>query len=132
MLNFSFAELCNSETAEKLRLNNVPLTIEVQDNLLLLMTEVLQPLRSKLGKPIIITSGYRCSYLNTLVGGKDNSQHLKGQAADIKVTGMTAAALFKYIKESNIKYDQLINEYNKWVHISYNKNRNRNQSFVIC
>lgn len=130
-LNFTIAELCKSETADKLKINNIPPSIEVQDNLLLLITEVLQPIRDMLKKPVIVTSGYRCSYLNLQVGGVMNSQHATGQAADIKVNKMSANKLFSLIKESNIEYDQLINEHNKWVHISYNKKGNRKQAFVL-
>ena len=64
-------------------------------------------------------------------GGKETSQHLTGQAADIKVNGCSAKTLFEYIRGSNIPYDQLALEYNQWVHISYNHNKNRRQAFVI-
>ena len=96
------------------------------DNMLNLIFYVLQPLRDKLGKPIIITSGYRCPRLNQAVGGVKNSQHLEGKAVDIVVNGMTISALITFIVHSGIEFDQLINEKN-WVHISFNKNHNRHQ-----
>lgn len=129
-LNFTITELCKSDTALKARINNTP-PMEVSDNLMYLIVNLLQPLRDKLGKPIIVTSGYRCAHLNKMVDGKPTSQHLVGQAADIKVKGMTASALQNFIATSGLEFDQCINEYNKWVHVSYNINGNRKQCFNI-
>ncbi len=129
-LNFTISELIKSDTAEKNGINNTP-DINSLDNLLELIFYVLQPLRDKLKKPIVITSGFRSVKVNKLVGGVDNSQHLYGQAADITVSGMSAAQLFDFVKNSGIKYDQCINEYNSWVHVSYNKGHNRKQAFKI-
>lgn len=129
MLNFSINELCYSDTAKKYGIKNIP-SISECDNLLNLIFYVLQPLRDKLGKPVIINSGYRCKALNYKVGGVANSQHLTGQAADIRVNGCTPSRLIDFIKTSDIEYDQLINE-GSWVHISYNKNHNRKQCFKI-
>ena len=125
-LNFSISELIHSDTAILHKINNMP-DINSLDNLLNLIFYVLQPLRSRLNKPIVITSGYRSKALNRLVKGSETSQHIKGMAADIKVPGMTVQELIDFIKATNIEYDQLINEYNQWVHISFNKNNNRNQ-----
>lgn len=130
MLNFSINELCCSDTAKKYGIKNIP-SISECDNLLNLIFYVLQPLRDKLGKPVIINSGYRCKALNYKVGGVANSQHLIGQAADIRVNGCTPSRLIDFIKTSGIEYDQLINEFDRWVHISYNKNHNRKQCFKI-
>lgn len=131
MINFSIKELCKSPTAVKLNLNNTPYDLEVQDNLLYLITEVLQPLRERLQKPIIVTSGYRSLALNKAIGGVKNSQHLKGQAADIHVPSMSISDLFNFIKDSGIEYDQLINEYDQWIHVSYNKKGNRKKAFKL-
>ena len=76
---------------------------------------------------MIITSGYRCSEVNKLVGGVSNSQHTIGQAVDFVVNGMTPMQIIEQIKSFGVEFDQLINEYNKWVHISYNKGKNRHQ-----
>lgn len=124
-LNFSISELVHSDTANKFRINNTP-NMYALDNMLNLIFYVLQPLRDKLGKPIIITSGYRCPRLNQAVGGVKNSQHLEGKAVDIVVNGMTISALITFIAHSGIEFDQLINEKN-WVHISFSKNHNRHQ-----
>lgn len=124
-LNFSISELVHSDTANKFRINNTP-NMYALDNMLNLIFYVLQPLRDKLGKPIIITSGYRCPRLNQAVGGVKNSQHLEGQAVDIIVKGMSTRDLIAFILKSGIEFDQLINE-KSWVHISFYKNHNRHQ-----
>jgi uncharacterized protein YcbK (DUF882 family) len=58
------------------------------------LVDGLQALRGDLGRPILVTSGYRCSEHNARVGGAANSQHVLGRAADIRVPGMTAAELY--------------------------------------
>lgn len=126
MLNFTITELVKSDTAEKNGISNTP-DINSLDNLLELIFYVLQPLRDKLGKPITITSGFRSAKVNQLVGGVGNSQHLYGQAADMVVSGMTPAQLVEFVKKSGIEFDQLINEYDQWTHISFSKSHNRKQ-----
>lgn len=132
-LNFSITELCESNVARKYGINNAPKNMQQLDNMLNLIFYVLQPLRNKLGKPVHINSGFRCQELNShnQIKGKKNSQHLTGCAADIRVDGCTASTLFNYIKGSGIIYDQLINEYDQWVHISFVKGNNRMQAFKL-
>lgn len=129
-LNFKMSELIQSDTAIRHNINNMP-DINSLDCMLDLIYYVLQPLRTKLGKPIIITSGYRNSEVNKLVKGKPNSQHVRGQAADIVVNGYTPKQLCEFIKNSGIEYDQLLNEYNQWTHISFVKGKNRKQFLTI-
>ena len=125
MLNFTISELVKSDTAEQHGINNTP-DINSLDNLLELIFYVLQPLRDKLGKPMVITSGYRNSQVNKLVGGANNSGHLYGQAADFVVNGMTPAQVVEFIKKSGVEFDQCIDE-GSWTHISFNKGHNRRQ-----
>lgn len=129
-LNFKISELIHSDTANNHKISNIPDTNSL-DCLLDLIFYVLQPLRNKIGKPIIINSGFRNAQVNKLVGGAANSQHTKGQAADIVVKGLSVTSLIDLIKKSGIEYDQLINEYNNWVHISFVKGKNRKQCFKI-
>jgi zinc D-Ala-D-Ala carboxypeptidase len=70
------------------------------------------------GKPIIISSGLRTKKVNDSVGSKDNSQHRLGCAADFRVPGMTPDQVVKAIVESCICYDQIIREFDRWIHIS--------------
>jgi hypothetical protein len=126
MLNFTIKELVHSDNAIKAGIDNTP-NIEQVDNLLNLIFYCLQPIRDKLKKPMIITSGFRKPQVNFLAGGKANSQHLEGEAADFVVKGMTPKQIIDFIVKSGVEYDQLINEYNKWVHISFNKGKNRKQ-----
>lgn len=134
-LNFKISELIKSDTAAKYNINNMP-DITALDYLLELLFFCLQPIRELLGKPIIVTNGYRSislwNKLNQLgYNPSKTSQHLKGQAADIIVNGMTQQALFDFIRKSNIEYDQLIWEQdNNCVHISFVKNKNRNQTLI--
>ena len=123
-LNFTMSELIYSEKAIENNINNMP-DINSLDCMLDLIVYCLQPLRDKLGKPMTITSGYRNSEVNKLVNGAKNSQHMKGQAVDFTVSGHTPAQLVTLIKGYGIEFDQLINEYDSWVHISYVKGNNR-------
>ena len=97
-------------------------------NLTALVDNVLDPLREWYGKPIRVTSGYRCPALNKAVGGVKNSQHMDGEAADID-TGSREEnkKLFNYIKD-HLPFDQLIDEHGMdWVHVSYSITNERHQ-----
>ena len=83
MKYFTIKELISSSTATQHNINNTP-TKEIEENLKALVDNILDPLREAYGKPIIVTSGYRCEKLNTLLKGSKTSQHRFGQAADIK------------------------------------------------
>lgn len=127
--NFTLEELYKSNTASKLGINNIP-NKDATNNLMILAVKILQPLREAYGKPITVTSGYRCNELNKAVKGSATSQHLKGEAADL-VTDNNKK-LFevakKLIDEGKIKVGQLIDEYNyKWIHISLPNNKHNNQ-----
>lgn len=105
---------------------NVPDKAEVE-RLRLLAVNILQPLRDALGKPVIINSAFRSERVNKAVKGKPNSQHRLGEAADIRVTGMTSLQLAKFIKSLKLPYDQLIEEYGRWVHVSYGPRQRRQE-----
>lgn len=130
---FTIEELCNSETAKKKGIKNIP-NKEQKNNLILLVDNILDPLREAYGKPIIVTSGFRSSELNSAIGGAKSSQHMLGQAADIRTVEDTKEEnkkLFNLIKELDLPFDQLIDEYNfNWVHVSYS-NRNRKQILKV-
>ena len=127
--NFTYEELCNSNVAERRGINNSPRTKEeekrVIENLKALCMEVLQPLRDFLGKPVVISSGYRCAELNKAVGGVRNSQHMKGEAADIHVENTEHLLKIMHFIMDETDFDQVIWERNgagtQWVHVSYKR-----------
>jgi len=126
--NFSLEELTSSARAKELNIDNTP-TQEAKASLVALVVNVLQPIRDIYGNPIIVNSGYRSTDLNKAVKGSNNSQHMKGEAADITAGNPAKNKdLFLLIKESGIVYDQLIDESGySWIHISFSKGKNRKQ-----
>ncbi len=101
---------------------------EVIENLRALCVNVLQPLRDALNSPVNLNSGYRCPSLNQAIGGARNSQHMTGHAADIIDLNNGNENLFKKIKQLNLPFDQMIDEFGfRWVHVSYDPVRNRRQ-----
>ena len=131
MKYFSIEELTKSNTAKSKGIDNTP-TQDVKNNLQKLIEAILDPLREWYGKPIIVSSGYRCRALNEAIGGASNSQHTLGMAADLDVGNKEEnKKLFNYIKD-NLEFDQLIDEKDlAWVHVSYNENKNRNQVLYL-
>lgn len=122
--------MINSATATLYQIDNFPRDYDVVDNIINTM-ECLDKIREEYGKPLYISSGYRCQELNTRVGGKENSQHRKGQAADINL-GSTEKNrdFFIWLEQhkDEIEFDQLIDEsHYAWVHISFKKDGNRKQ-----
>lgn len=126
---FTIKELTKSDIAKRNKINNIPNKQEEQ-NLVSLVDNILDPLREAYGKPIIVTSGFRCERLNNLVKGSNISQHKYGQAADIRTLEDTKEEnkkLFDLIINLNLPFDQLIDEYDyDWIHVSYSP-RNRRQ-----
>ncbi len=121
MKYFTYSEMLKSDTATKNKLwNGAPK--EAEENLRALVDEVLDPLREAYGRPIRVNSGYRCPRLNNLVGGSPNSQHMRGEAADIQpVSGNEAdlEVLAQFLIASS-KFDQLI-IYPTFIHVSYRR-----------
>jgi zinc D-Ala-D-Ala carboxypeptidase len=124
--NFNLSEFVKTSTG----FDNIP-PPEVVEQLRLLVKNILQPLRTHLNKPIKITSGYRSPLVNANVeGSSKTSQHMKGQAADFQVSGMTNQQLIDIIRQLRLPYDQVIDEQrgsSLWVHVSFNPNGVRGQ-----
>ena len=121
MKYFTYSEMLKSDTALKHKLwNGAPK--EAEENLRALVDEVLDPLREAYGKPIRVNSGYRCPRLNTLVGGSLNSQHMRGEAADIQPVIGNESDLdeLAQILIANGKFDQLI-LYPTFIHVSWKR-----------
>lgn len=129
--HFTYEEMTNSPTAKRLGLSNAP-NAEALDNLKHLCESVLEPLRMKYGRPIIVTSGFRSEAVNRAVGGVKSSDHIVGAAADIRTVSdgrEDNEKLFKIAKkmveDGEIEVRQLIDEYNyNWIHISVNHPKN--------
>lgn len=133
MKYFTLSELTKSATARRLGIDNEA-DADVRANITALVDNVLDPLRTKWGMPIIVTSGYRSTALNKAVGGAVNSQHTKGEAADIRTVSDSRAdnmRLLRCLLNSGIVFDQVICEYPDakgrpdWIHVSFNKVGNR-------
>lgn len=123
--NFALLEFERSDTARQHNIDNkVPETVLPNVRKL---AEFLQELRDKLGTRITISSGYRSMPLNRLVGGAGMSQHTQGLAADIHAKGFTAEELFQKIIELDLDYDQVIQEFGRWVHVSVSLDKPRKQ-----
>lgn len=127
---FTIDEMLYSSTAVKKKIDNTPNEIEMR-NLTYLMDYCLDKIREVWGNAIYVNSGYRSDSLNTAVNGAKNSQHKSGEAADITAGSKSNnKILFNMIINSNIDFDQLIDEKDyKWIHVScrYNMIGNRRQ-----
>lgn len=122
--HFEFKEF-ESTSHTDLRLDNVIEDFDVRDNIVELTKTLLEPLREAWGKPIHISSGYRCPKLNKRVGGSATSAHLKGLAADLVPDNQNETEEFiqfavRFFVDSHAQFDQLIKERNgqaKWLHV---------------
>lgn len=145
---FTFTEFERSETAYRYGIDNT-IPDRLKGNVAALVDNVLDPLRRAWGGPIDVSSGYRCPELNKRVDGASNtSQHMTGQAADIRIYVRDANGhkvkdanghpivdktanrrLFQKIIDMKLPFDQLIDEHNfSWVHVSYRADgRNRQE-----
>ena len=112
--HFSLEELTVTDHRE---FTNEPNDLE--KNNLKRLAELLEQFKRLLGdKPIMVNSAFRSKQINDLVGSKDTSQHRVGCAADIRVPGITPNDVVKAIIASDIPYDQIIREFDRWTHIS--------------
>ena len=129
--HFTIEELCRSQVAVCLGIDNEPKRDDIIANLKRLAFHTLEAVRLlNDNKPITITSGYRCKELNKAVGGVATSQHQNGCAADFVVgSAEENRQLFDKIKSSgSVPFDQLILEPKAgWIHISYVEGGNRFQ-----
>ncbi len=93
--------------------------------------EPLEPLRQWYGKPIVISSGYRCPALNRAVGGANTSQHMKGEAADLHLPSIAIGRQWVEWLLDNVRFDHLIWEHDSygryWIHISYKRDDQKNR-----
>jgi len=112
--HFSLEELTHTDHRE---LDNTPDPLTIVN--LTRMAEFLERVKVLLsGKPIMVNSAYRSPSVNEAVGSKPTSQHCLGCAADIRVPGMTPDEVCKALIASDLPFDQLIREFDRWTHIS--------------
>ena len=132
MKYFTIAELCKSEAADRLGIDN-RCKKEYVVNMTALVDNVLDPLREAYGKPITVNSGFRCPALNKAVKGSATSDHMTGRAADI--TGGSPdenKKLFYLIQSLGLPFDQLIDEKHfLWVLVSYRGKDNRKHVLAL-
>lgn len=133
--NFTLKELTRSDTADRLDIDNTPNEEQIE-SLRLLCENILQPVRDHFGKPVKITSGFRCAALNQAAGGSSNSDHCRGQACDFEIDGVPNPELAQWIAD-NLQYTQLILEFytqgqpnSGWVHCSYSPSNLKGQSLT--
>lgn len=120
---FTLSEFISSATALRNNISNIP-SSTIIENIQFGCDMVLDPLRRKLGKAIIITSGYRCPQLNRLVGGVNNSWHTQGNAVDIHIESEEDAKRKYDILKSLPCVDTCLFEHSKttkWLHVQWNK-----------
>jgi uncharacterized protein YcbK (DUF882 family) len=124
--HFTLAEL--TATSHR-QFDNTPNEAETAN--LQLLAEFLEQVKTLLdGKPIMISSGFRCKAVNDSVGSKDTSQHRLGYAADFKVPGMTPDQVVRALVASDLPYDQVIREFDAWTHVSISPSPRR-QALII-
>jgi len=129
--HITWKEATHSETAESLGINNEPGKSALKA-MQYVANNVFEPARNHFGKPIRVSSFFRCRELNKAIGGSKSSQHVHGEAIDMVAIGFTNKELFDFIRQRGI-FDQLIaefpdeNEEPKWVHVSLKMQNNRKQ-----
>jgi zinc D-Ala-D-Ala carboxypeptidase len=112
--SFTLEELTHTDHRE---FDNVPNEDELAN--LYRLADFLEQVKALLGgKPIIVNSAFRSAEVNRAVGSSDKSQHRRGCAADIRVPGMTPDEVVKAIVGSDLPYDQVIREFDRWTHVS--------------
>lgn len=130
--NFTLEEAIESQTAERNNIDNTPDAATIA-NLKFLFENLVQPIRDKFGVTII-SSGYRSPKLNRAIGGSLTSQHVLGQAVDLKFANADKLQVARWVIASGLKFDQLIleaydpaNIKKGWLHLSLNNGANRMQ-----
>lgn len=128
--HFTMEELTQSQTADRKGLDNTPKGEEL--NNLVQTAHMMEKVREILnGKPVLVSSGYRSPKVNRAVGGSRTSAHMTGWAVDFICPGFgTPREICEAIKASGMTYDQLIWEFGRWVHISFDP-RKRGEDLTI-
>ncbi len=116
--HFTLEELTHTDHRE---FDNTPNEVEKAN--LMRLAEFLEQVKDLLGGvPIMVNSAFRSKQVNDAVGSKDTSQHRVGCAADLRVPNLTPDQVVKKIMASNLEYDQVIREFDRWTHVSIPNN----------
>ncbi|GLO51309.1 Peptidase M15 [compost metagenome] len=127
--HFTLDEMTVSQLAAREGLDNKP-PADARANLQLLCN-ALEQVRALFGAPVIVSSGYRSPAVNQRIGGTLTSKHLQGLAADFTVIEVSPREVVRRISESAIPFDQLILEFDNWVHLSVSRSAPRRQVLTI-
>ena len=134
--HFTMHEATRSQIATRFGIDNQPPDNLVK-SLIHVAVNILEPVRGHFMKPFSPSSFYRSLTLNRMLKSKDTSQHVKGEAVDFEVPGVSNLDLAYWCRD-NLDFDQLILEfYNKnnpsggWVHCSYMENGNRGEVMTV-
>ncbi|PYB72214.1 peptidase M15 [Pseudomonas sp. LB-090624] len=127
--HFTLDEMTVSQLAARDGFDNIP-PPDARANLKLLCC-ALEQVRALFDAPIIVSSGYRSDKVNRLIGGASNSQHVHGLAADFTVIEVSPRETVRRISESSVPFDQLILEFDKWVHLSVARGTPRRQVLTV-
>jgi zinc D-Ala-D-Ala carboxypeptidase len=112
--HFTLAELTHTDHRE---FDNVPNEAELEN--LKRLAAFLEDVKVVLGgRPIMVNSAFRSKQVNDAVGSKDSSQHRIGCAVDIRVPQLTPDQVVRAIIASDLPYDQVIREFDRWTHLS--------------
>lgn len=139
MRYFTIDELCHSDTAIALGIDNTP-NQEITEHLVQLVEELLDPLREAWGSGIKVTSAFRCARLNkALKGSSPTSAHLVGYASDLVPCNGDIAGFKKFVprwlRENNVAFDQCLLETNgrgsQWVHIGLYNQRHQQRKQIL-
>lgn len=114
--HFTLEEATFSETAVRLGINNQPSTVQLEN--MKHAAAGLEKVRTETG-PLRVNSWLRLPDVNVAVGGSKISSHMDGWAIDVSSSKHTPYELCKAVKEAGIKFDQMIHEYGRWMHISF-------------
>lgn len=119
-LHFPLSDFTYSETAIRL---GKPIIVDKDGPIFMALSalceNILEPMWEHFGPGLRITSGYRPPDINAAIGGSSNSQHCKGEAADIQVKGVPVKEVALWVAKSALPFDQVIEEFGAWTHVSF-------------
>jgi hypothetical protein len=122
--HFTLEEMTASQEAARRGIDNTP-SEQIVANLRI-MCEKLEAVREFLGHPMIVSSGYRCPELNAAIGGAPTSAHMTGFAVDFICPAFGLPVdVCRALEKSGLQYDQLIHEYARWTHLSFDPQQRR-------